>query len=64
MSINGIDQIGKKYKGFATNGENGIMARRRLLPKINAPAGDEITKAMVQFLNEFYTKRSDIANWQ
>ena len=42
----------------------GTMARRRLLPNINVSAGDKITKGMVQFLNKFHTKRSDIANWQ
>lgn len=59
MSINGIAQMGEKHEKSAANKENGKIAWRGLLPNINVPAREEITKNVVHF-----PMNSKQKNWQ
>ena len=62
MSINGIDQIGASSVG---NEDNSKTARRRSLPNINVPVGDENKdiKGMIHFSNDLVNS-VEIETWQ
>ena len=64
MSINGIDQIGEIPEEDVANGESSTRLRRRSLPNINVPVGDETIKGMAHFSNVLDAKLSDVQDWQ